>query len=868
MKLCLYNNRTKSLQKFIVAVMAAISFSYNAHAQEDITPKMPEAPGAEKKAEEGTTTGAAVSAKDKSVEKVEVIGTRIKHIATEGPTAVKNIGKEKMENSANLTVSDSIRDSNAATFGVTREASGSNAAATSNIGLRGLGETRTLVLLNGHRLPKDPSTQAVDLNLIPQSAIERIEILKDGASALYGSDALGGVINIVTKKGFVGNEVTTKYSTPEKKGGGSADVSLVSGFAGEKYDLITVISFTKTDKIFGKDRDITKAGLSTIGSPGSYKDAGGVWHVDPAGGCPADLVMPDASGKGTRCFFKYNEIATVRPSILQGNVVTDFNYRTDSGLKLYNRNILVYKDIDWSYAPTPAAIKTPTGTATVPGATRVDYRFMEAGNRNNKDSEQNYSTIFGLKGNATSTWEYDVSAGYSRIFRKDLGQSGYLDGDILDSLITSGGFDPFKPAGQRGDLSSALAQVYQQSESNLFTTDVIFTGEVGEMEAGPIGAAVGGSVMNEKLSQKSDDKSAAGIILGSSGSRDSGNRDVRSLFAEFAIPFTSAFEVDVAGRMDQYSDFGTTFNPKLSAKYTLSPTTLLRASVGTGFKAPTLSELYRASSDGYETFIDRKQCATNPSACSASQYLVTSGGNRDLKEEKALTGGLGLVYEPSATFNLTMDLWYTKLTNVVGIDFEELTQAEQNGVDVSKYGVTITRDANGSIDSINAPNLNLQEQEISGLDTSVDYEIARNVFGHRLELQDEVTYLMFFKKEGFPGAGKRDVLGEWGFPNWRNSITLGLKNETSSINVTMRTIPGQKVQDREKSDKIKMLNEFDLAGNYKFTKDSNLIAGIKNVLNADQPADLKGGTGGAAVVNGDLYDINGRKFFVGYSQKF
>lgn len=859
MMLCLYIVRTRSIQKFLVAVIAGITFSSGAFAEEDITPKMPTAPEEVKPAE---------AKKEDAAERVEVIGSRIKRIATEGPSAVKTVDKEKMENSANLTVSDVLRDSNVATFGVSREASGSDAAATTNIGLRGLGATRTLVLLNGHRLPKDPSTEAVDLNLIPESAIERIEVLKDGASALYGSDALGGVINIVTKKGFTGNEITSKYTVPEKPGGGALDVSILSGSSNDRSDMLTVINYSRSEKIFGKDRDITKEGLSTIGSSAAYRDAGGTWHVDPSGTCPPDLVKPDPSGNGNRCFFRYNEIATTRPLINQVNLLTDYTYRLDSGKKFYNRNLVVFKDIEWNYAPTPAQFDTPAGTVTVPGARKVAYRFMEAGNRDNKDSERNYSTLLGLKGNVTDSWEWDLSAGYSRIHREDLGINGYIDGDVLNTLITNGTFDPFKPAGSRGDLSSALVQVFQQAESNLFTTDLVLTGEVGELSGGPVGAAVGLSAWNEQLDQKTDSKSASGVVLGSAGSNNTGGRDVTSAFGEFSLPFTSSLELSLAGRVDKYSDFGTSFNPKIGLKFNVDSSTLLRASLGTGFKAPTLSELFSASSEGYQTFIDRKACAANAAACQSSQYLVKSGGNRDLKEEKAFTGGVGLVYEPSTKFSLSVDGWYTKIKDVVGIDFEAMTEAELKGVDLASKGVTVTRDVNGSIDSVFAPNLNLQEEEISGIDLAADYELVNSLWGHRLNLQDDLSYLLFFNKEGFPGAGKRNVIGEWGFPGWRNSMTLGLKNNESSYNLTMRTIPGQNVIDREINEKIKMLNEFDLAASFKISKDSHLTAGVKNLLNSDQPADLNGGTGGAAEVNGDLYDINGRKFFVAFSQKY
>lgn len=857
----------KQLNLFFVMIMAAGSFN-PVLAQESSTATVPAGSTAA-----APTTPAASEAQPsvtaaKQVERIEVVGTRIKRIATEGASAVKNIGKENMENSANVSVSDTLRDSNVATFGVSREASGSNAAATTNIGLRGLGSTRTLVLLNGHRLPKDPSTEAVDLNLIPESAVERIEVLKDGASALYGSDALGGVINIVTKKGYVGNEVLTKFSAPELKGGSSLSTSLLSGSSSDKSDLLLVLNFNRDEKIFGKDREITKNGLSPTGSTAAYRDASGKWFIDPSGNCPADLVKPDASGNGNRCYFRYNEIATTRPLVNTINLLSDYIYRLDSGAKFYNRNLVVFKEIEWNYAPAPGTFSTASGTSTIPAARKVAYRFMEAGNRDNKDTERNYSTLFGLKGNLTDTWEYDASVGFSRIFRENLGVNGYLDANVLGSLVKNGDFDPFKAEGNRGDLSSAVAQVFQQSESSLFTTDLVFSGEIGQMEHGPIGTAVGVSFFNEKLDQRTDNKSAAGIIIGSAGSNDKGGRDVTSVFSEFNLPVTEKLEVNVAARADHYSDFGNTINPKLAAKYQMDSSTLLRASVGTGFKAPTLSQLYGSSSEGYPTFIDRKACAQNSAACEANQYLVTGGGNRDLKEEKAVTAGVGGVYEASSDFSTSLDLWYTKISNVVGIDLEEMTKAELNGVDPSKYGVTVTRDSNGIIDSIKAPNLNLQEEEISGADLNAEVGLMNNLYGHRLSVQDDLSYLLFYKKEGFPGAGKRNIIGEWGYPGWRNNLSFNLKNDKTMYKLTVRTIPGQKVMDNTKSEKLTDLNELDLAVGYKISKTAQLTGGIKNLLNTNQPADMNGGSGGAAEVNGDLYDVNGRKAFVGYSQKF
>ncbi|OYZ19597.1 MAG: hypothetical protein B7Y39_11665 [Bdellovibrio sp. 28-41-41] len=840
-----------------IATVLSLSLSLPVNAQTTTTTTLPAQPA--------TATAPA----EREVEKVEVIGTRIRRLNVEGPSAVKTLKKEVLENSGTTTVSDVLRDTSAASTGVTREASGGNAAAVNNIGLRGLGANRTLILLNGRRLPKDPTTEAVDLNLIPQSAIERVEILKDGASALYGSDALGGVINFVTKKNFTGNELQTFYSKPNGKGGENLGVSLLSGTASERSEFLINLSYTRKEKVFGKDRDLTKDGLSSNGSTAAWSD-GTTFSVTPESECPPDLLRTSSSGK--RCFFRYNEIATTRPEVGQFSLLTDYTYRTDSSWKIYNRNIVVTKDIAWSYAPTPDNgfnLAFPTGIPSNASVRKISYRFMEAGDRENKDTERNYSVLVGTKGNVTDIWEADVSVGVSRVERKNLGKGGYIDKNIIVNLIKNGTFNPLAPKGSRGDMTSAIAETSQLSVSDLSTVDVVFTGEVGEMANGPIGAAVGVSAFNEKLIQTPDAKLARGDILGSSGSEDSGARDVSSVFGEFSLPITSTAEIDLAARADNYSDFGSSINPKISGKVKVADSTLLRASVGAGFKAPTLIEINSARSEGFQQFIDRVRCANDPAnGCASEQYFVISGGNKNLKEEKAITGGIGVVYEPASAFSTSLDVWYTKMNNVVGIDFEELTVAEKKGVDTTKYGVTVERDSNGEIAQITAPNLNLQEVELSGVDLNMDYQISDDFFGHKLNFQDDISYTLFYNSEGFPGAGKRNVVGEWGFPQWRNGFSFTMKKEALTYILSGRTIPGQKVSDREKGMNINDYTEMDIAVSWKVTKDATIGGGLRNMFNTNPPADFISGLAGETIINSGLYDFNGRTAFVSYGQKF
>lgn len=862
-----------TLLRASMAVLLSMGLSTPVHAQTTTTTTLPATTTSQPVAAE--TTNPATGKRE--VELVEVIGTRIRRLNVEGPSAVKTVKKEQMEAAGNTTVSDALRDTTSSSFGVSRESSGRSAGATTNIGLRGLGPTRTLILLNGQRLPKDPSTEAVDLNLIPQSAIERVEILKDGASALYGSDALGGVINIVTKKNYTGNEFSIQDTAPQRKGANNLNVSLLTGNSTDKSDLLVAFNFNRKEMLMGRDREITNTGLSPIGTVPVYND-GTTYQISPNDSCSPDMLKDNPYGPGSACYFRFNDYASIRPLINQMSLLSEYTYRMDSGLKFYNRNIIVNKDIQWIYAPPPIVLSTTdangnaTGTQSMPNATEILYRDLEAGNRDNQDSERNFSTVVGVRGNVTDVWEFNLSTGFSQVNRVNFGANGYLDEETLSRIIKEGTYDPLKAKGSRGDLSPAKVETIQKSISNLFTTDLVFSGEVGELQNGPIATAVGVSAWNEKLSQRTDSKTARGIVTGGSGSNDSGARDVQSAYAEFSIPATAALEINLAARVDKYSDFGTTANPKLAAKYKVGDNTLLRASVGTGFKAPTLIELYGARSDGYLTFIDRYACERHGgSTCKANQYRVQGGGNKDLKEEKAITGGFGVVYETSANFAISTDLWYTKITNVVGMDLEELTIAENKGIDPTKYGVKTNRDANGRLQRskpIEAPNLNLQEEEISGVDVNISSKLSDSFLSHAWSLDEEMGYILFYKKEGFPGAGKRNVIGEWGYPGWRNTISVTASREKMAYTLGLRTIPGQNVIDRFENEKISDMNEFDLTIVYKHSKTAMFNVGIRNLLDSKPPFDKDGGTGGGSEVNSSLYDVNQRIGFVGYSQKF
>jgi iron complex outermembrane receptor protein len=187
----------------------------------------------------------AEAKEEKKPEKIEVTGSRIRRIDIEGPSPITTIEAEDITQSGVESVGDLLRDQTFNAFGSRREKSGGNFFAESNVDLRGVGVARTLVLLNGKRIAKRAGVGAVDLNLIPMAAVEKIDILRDGASAIYGTDALGGVVNVITKKNFNGSAASARLNLPEDPGGESRTYTFYQGTQNEKTSTTTMVTYNQ-----------------------------------------------------------------------------------------------------------------------------------------------------------------------------------------------------------------------------------------------------------------------------------------------------------------------------------------------------------------------------------------------------------------------------------------------------------------------------------------------------------------------------------------------------------------------------------------------------------------------------------------------
>ena len=590
-----------------------------------------------------------------NIEKIKVTGSRIKRIDMEGPSPVIIYNKEDLENSGYSTAGDFLRDTTVSHFGVSREEAGRSTSGESFAEIKG---EASLILINGLRVAEDPNVPAVDLNMVPIHAIERVEILKDGASALYGSDAVGGVINFITRKDFSGTEIHAKLAPtvyPWYKGGSRADTALVFGSSNNEWSYISSLSARFQDSVENFERSWTNTTISPIGP---YARLGGAG--DPL--CPRDLQVTNDKGILTGCEFNVADYSTRIPQLSQLYGYFHGDYKRGE-TRFYTQLIASYKNTKWLYAPVPGGLQLSDGQAIV-------SRFVEAGQRGVTYTSLIGDLTLGAEGYVSPTWDYDFNvklAGTMKnkkagglLLKEELKQainSGKYDPrhpdrvSLINQVLTSirkGNFDPTKPLDPKRDLRSALYTAQSENSSTLLSGSLDLSGEAGFWD---LELATGLQAYRKDFREKADKKAKEDKILSNAGSDGYGERYVISYYLEGVKHFSDKLEIQLAGRTDYYSDFGlaspfdwtldslfkessngeTTdsnsdsgkenssssklgsfplmpFNPKLAFRFKAHPQVLIRGSLGTAFVAPSLHDLYSSSSEGYPSMFDTVAC--------------------------------------------------------------------------------------------------------------------------------------------------------------------------------------------------------------------------------------------------------------------
>lgn len=626
------------------------------------------------------------------LDRVEVVGTRIARADIEGALPVTVIDRSQIELSGEASVADLLRSTTFNSFGSFRPQSGSSAQSFAELSLRGLGGARTLILIDGRRAPIAPNAgQGQDLNSIPLAAVERIEILTDGASAIYGSDAIGGVVNVITRRDFSGAEISFGMGNPVREGGETEEGSAILGIAGESGNAIVGASFNNRGIIFQRDREWSRGGTSTFANnlmvatpapgtlhgfrPGGFL-ANPTWGSRvPGFACNTDGFRVDGAGSAQRCNYDFTFVAADEAEIRNSALFARGNYNINDDWSLYFNGTVSRVRSFGRYAPVPSSpwpgggIFIPVGSPNhpavrFPGAgysattpVFLRHRFAAAGNRDVNTDGNVYSLDVGVDGRIG---EFDVNFGMRRADSQyyEIGR-GYLLASSAQAAIASGAFDIYNPLANPRDLVNQFTvttnrdarflinEVYASASTDLF-----------ELAGGTAAIAFGGEMRTEEFQDLYDSLSEAGVVSGSAGNSSAGERDMRAVYVEVLLPVIEDLEVTAAARHDRYSDFGSATSPQLSFRYSALDNLTLRASVGQGFRAPTLDILNAQAAFSADSVTDAQTCAAfgQPPNCS-TQIEAWVIANPNLDAETSDQFSAGLAWDPTDWLSVTADYW-------------------------------------------------------------------------------------------------------------------------------------------------------------------------------------------------------------------
>jgi iron complex outermembrane recepter protein len=839
-------------------------------------------------------------------QRVEITGSSIKRLASETALPVQTVTREEIDKSGVTTAAELLSKISANSNGLTDGASitdgtsgqrGLNAA-----NLRGIGASSTLVLLNGRRLANfaSPGDNAgVDLNNIPAGAIQRVEVLKDGASAIYGTDAIGGVINFITRKDYQGAELSAYFGDSQHGGAGKKTVSVSGGFgdlARDRFNVIGVLDVQKLDGLRSGQRDfiakndipntlgnllssfpvpanfdISTAQRNALNAAGNYGFTGNRINFTRPG-CNPPSSSNTATGPGTinGCTYNYMADTELYPESQKVGFLGRGVFQVSNDLSLFAELLKSTTDTRYVLSPVPLRLRNTGGVddrvpatvipqfaaAGITGViTGVRLRAKEMGNRTNEVTSDATRAVLGASG-TFGNWDYDAAYNHSVNKSTDTYVDGYFRYRQIADGIKSGAISVTGNSSAAGKAIIAAARVNDEarkSEGTMDSVDLKATTTIGKLPGGDIGLALGAEYRREKATFSpsallisndiAGDRSASG---GPPPVGTSNSRKVAAAYAEIAAPFSKDLEGQFALRHDKYSSVGSTTNPKLGLRWNASKEALVRASYGTGFRAPSFSELYRPRILGTASSVlpDPVLCrieAGNLSFC-ADQWPVTRLSNPDLKPERSRQFSFGTAFEPTPDLSISVDYWNIQKTDVISDIGEEIILS-----DPTKYASLITRDSGSVITNINLIKRNQGKQNTSGIDLNLDWRGINTDLG-RISAKLNGTVVLESKKQTAPGdvfvSNLNKFVNDGVVQRWRHKASvefdradwgLTLSNSFFSGYTDQNTAINLDTGARIPANKVKAYSLWDLTGSYKVTKDLKVRGGILNLLDKDPP---------------------------------
>lgn len=797
------------------------------------------------------------------LERVEITGSNIKRVQADGPLPIEVITREEIRRKGVTSVNELMRTlTYMSSLNDELLANSPNASGTASVGFRGLSGDQTVVLLNGRRLANygfDGSF--VNINTIPIGAIERVDILKDGAAAIYGADAIGGVVNFITRKDYRGFELTSGYGKSSRNDADETSLSANAGFGdpdSDKFNVLVNLNYFKREAIWNLDRERTRTAdyrrfggtslMSTLAPTGNLSGR-------PFRTCPSpDLILPSGA-----CGFDFAPYrTTLYPTERIGGLLSA-NYRLNDDTTLFAEAMVNQTSSFLSAAPAPGNITLPAGNPLNPttSAISVASRPLQAGPRTTDQHSEANRVLLGAKG-AWSGVEYDVALGRANNTAENQ-DGGYLVADKMVAAINSGRFDPFVTTNDQALVNSLVATDARHGKTTYNFIDGKLSGELTQLPAGPMGYAVGGVYGKDEIADvPGPNQRKLGPFPGQSNVFGSiiqsavvAERKMGAVYGELAIPVASNLETQLALRHDRYAGGTQSTTPKIAVSYKPISVLAWKASYSEGFKMPSLRDLFGGTNQSADSLLDNVGCIGrgDTAACSPRQFDRFSGGNPVLKPEESKSINIGMVFEPNAVFSLGADYFAINKTNEIGL---VEAQSVVNRVPYAPGAtrtvegnplLSVTRDATGVITAINTTLNNLGQRKIRGIDLNSALRIPLEQ-GPRLVFNGYLSMFTRYDRADLPGDPLLGRLGLLNLPRWKSvaSATAEWADWTATLTQNNMAKMQDKVQARASAatatQEQRILGHFetyDLSVTFRGIKNLRLNAGIKNLLDAEPP---------------------------------
>ena len=828
------------------------------------------------------------------LEAFEVTGSRVKRLDYETASPVVTFTAAAIEDKGYTTLGEFVQSLpyNNSTSN-SEYTTGSFVTGAVTINPRGLGSNRVLSLVNGRRavpyaLTNSSSGTAqtiFNFNSIPQSAIDRIEFLKDGASAIYGSDAITGVFNMILKKNYEGSSVDVTLSNTFKHDTLRKTVSVFTGLSRDGWEITGGITVQTRNSSFIKDYGVTTTDYRYLGQKGtnfnstiyhpSYLSLTAAQAVASGLGTAAGFYIvqgPTGTANPTKASFTY--VGTSTAVFTNANRqdfanVTQLYPSSESGggyaslMKVINPQVSVFANILYSRSLTHYELQpygftnslagitlpatnpyNPTGLSFTNTATTFPYLFRGEYLPKREVTSTTTSSVAGLRGTALRTWNWEtaVSYGQNETMRDtDLISVASMQA-MLSGTTRATAWNPFGPS----DNPDIEKNAYTRSRGldgkiSSLSYDASVNGSFYQLPfkgAGELGLAAGYEFRQDELTSNPEPNNFIGFTA---TTPFKGKRDINSAYAELSVPLQKWLEFQFAGRHERYSDFGNTTKPKVGAKVRLPNTrfvnVVLRGSYSESFKAPDLGQLYAPQSNAVTTasLLDplRPQDA-------ARQLPSLVGGNPNLKPEEGKVQYAGAVFEVPAVKGLSfnVDFFDVQITNVINsLGATYLLTAEGRRLFPNAIIREATTDGSiGRITNIAAISNNLGLQLYRGLDFGVRYTL-RNTRVGSFTFNADATQVIKKGSDAGTGSGFFDNTGLAFDVEWRYNYGVGWTYKKWSARVTADVI-GKYFNDNWTAagwgeNVFGMINP---SVSYRGFKKTTITLGATNVLDSRPPA--------------------------------